>query len=623
MSTFLIYILKSTASLGVFYLLFRLLMRRETNFALVRSLMLTLVIASAIVPLVQLPSAWQVPLTIELAPKNSPVLPQSLVNPVEQVQAPVLAGESTPASQPVSVPVSSASGFSLNLAEVFLLVYAAGVAFFLLILARHIASVLLIFRQSTYTRMNGYRLYITDRETPSFAFRRSVVISRADYEQHGEAILAHEQAHIRLNHFFDLVLVELVRAFHWFNPAAHLLVSDLKAVHEFQADAETLKTGVDSTNYQLLIIQKGVGPQRFALANSFNHCQIKKRIAMMNKLKTTKAGWWKAAAFLPVLALLLMAFGRTGENAPPDKSLLPSEVITNSTDSVKNWTEADFEMLSTNGVDKPKLDGKKIVNVLINAKSEIMIGGVRCEVADVPNRIRRLGDFSFADDKSLFRKININGKEQMASSVGIVVHKLDATNNEHYLKLLNSIRNTTLEIREKYANEIFGKTYQKIDTDQRSEIDKLMPFIAVSKQIAPPPPPPPPAKKEKVNALPPPPARKENVKTLPPPPPPPPNKDTHIISIESENQLKYNGGEISMDKLEKKIKSEIHENPKLGYYIHVENGNVDVRLVEIQRILNDNGNPIVRFFSSYYQDKGIHSENQYWEKIRLKPLENK
>lgn len=519
MSTFLIYIFESTASLGIFYLVFRLLMRGETNFALARSLLLTLVIASLIIPVIQLPAFLQVPVKIDLVPENIPVVAQQLVRPVEQ--APVFAGEVAPANQPVSVPAASHHDFSLSLVDALLLVYAAGVALFLLILARHIASVLLIFRRAAFRQMNGYRLYITEKETPSFAFGRSVVISRSDYEQHGDAILAHEQAHIRLNHFYDLILVELVRAFHWFNPAIHLLASDLKAVHEYQADAETLKTGVDSTHYQLLVIQKGVGQQKFALANSFNHCQIKKRIVMMNKLKNTKAGWWKAAAFLPVLAFLLMAFSKRGENAPPDKSMLSSEVLTNSKDSVKNWTEADFEMFSTNGFDKAKLDGKKIVNVLINAKSEIMIGGVRCEVADVPNRIRQLGDFSFAEDKSLFRKVNINGKEQMASSVGIVVHKLNAANNEKYLKIINDIGNTVLEIRAKYANEIYGNTYQRLDSNQKSEIDKLMPFIAVLKQIAPPPPPPP--------------ARKENVKTLPPPPPPPKVIDTgYFISISND-----------------------------------------------------------------------------------------
>ncbi|HLN72613.1 MAG TPA: lipocalin family protein, partial [Prolixibacteraceae bacterium] len=37
---------------------------------------------------------------------------------------------------------------------------------------------------------------------------------------------------------------------------------------------------------------------------------------MMNQSKNGKAGVWKVAIFLPVLALLLMSFGRKGENVP-------------------------------------------------------------------------------------------------------------------------------------------------------------------------------------------------------------------------------------------------------------------------------------------------------------------
>lgn len=49
---------------------------------------------------------------------------------------------------------------------------------------------------------------------------------------------------------------------------------------------------------------------------------------MMNKQKTSKAWRWKVAAFLPLLALLLMAFGKPGENDRRENSVasdLPTE----------------------------------------------------------------------------------------------------------------------------------------------------------------------------------------------------------------------------------------------------------------------------------------------------------
>ena len=67
MNTFLTYILESTICISVFYLLFRVLMRKETSFAVNRATLLTIVAASVIVPLVQLPQLLQTPVHVELS----------------------------------------------------------------------------------------------------------------------------------------------------------------------------------------------------------------------------------------------------------------------------------------------------------------------------------------------------------------------------------------------------------------------------------------------------------------------------------------------------------------------------------------------------------------------------
>ncbi len=307
MNAILIYILESTICISVFYLLFRLLMRKETSFAVNRATLLTIVAASVIVPLVHLPQLMQTPVHVELIPDFSE----------NKIQIQNLPGSENATSfevQPsVSEPTPVANELTIPVGTLLRYFYLSGVLVAFLLLLRNMIQIFLLSRKATVRQMDGYRLLIVDREVPSFAFGRSVVISQTDYDAHGAAILAHEQAHIRLNHFVDLLLLELVKTVHWFNPAVYALIGDLKEIHEFQADEHTLHSGIDATQYQLLIIQKGVGPRRFALANSFNHCQIKKRIIMMNKQKTSKAWRWKVATFLPLLALLLMAFGNRSE----------------------------------------------------------------------------------------------------------------------------------------------------------------------------------------------------------------------------------------------------------------------------------------------------------------------
>jgi len=62
---------------------------------------------------------------------------------------------------------------------------------------------------------------------------------------------------------------------------------ELKSVHEYQADASVLASGIDARTYQMLLIKKAVGTRFQSLANSLNHSKLKKRITMMYKEKNS------------------------------------------------------------------------------------------------------------------------------------------------------------------------------------------------------------------------------------------------------------------------------------------------------------------------------------------------
>jgi beta-lactamase regulating signal transducer with metallopeptidase domain len=317
MNSWLLFLLKSTLILSLLYLFFRLLMRKETFFRLSRMALLFIVLISAIIPFIYLPQPIHPIVSIKL----DPIFQRNIIieEPVQMNEIPVAIHSSVPTSDTKQPIVFSTK-------TIVLFVYLAGVFISLLLFVYSIISVLLLFRKSRKTDLNGICLMILNGDIPAFSFSRHILISQHDYDTNSEAILTHELSHIRQGHFYDLMLMELVKIIYWFNPLVYRMDRDLKEIHEFQADEYTLNSGIDATKYKLLIIQKSVGHQNFALANSFNYCQIKKRITMMNKSKTSKAWCWKVATFLPLLALMLMAFGKMGENAP-EKSNLPEKVI--------------------------------------------------------------------------------------------------------------------------------------------------------------------------------------------------------------------------------------------------------------------------------------------------------
>lgn len=205
------------------------------------------------------------------------------------------------------------SGISFPTIIVMIYIFGASVA-----LINTIIGTLKIYRLVSkygYQTINGVRLVITDGDPypDPFSFMNYIVMSRKDYESIGaNLILTHETKHIKLMHPFDVMLAQLCVIFCWFNPASYLLRSELRDVHEFQADMAVLNSGADAQQYQILLIKKAVGKKFPAIANSFNHSKLKKRLTMMSNKKTSSRGAkMRALAIVPALGLTLLALNCT------------------------------------------------------------------------------------------------------------------------------------------------------------------------------------------------------------------------------------------------------------------------------------------------------------------------
>lgn len=128
---------------------------------------------------------------------------------------------------------------------------------------------------------NGICLVVHRRKLAPFSWMRYIVISETDLKESGRHILVHEMAHIHYRHSWDLLLTEACAWLQWFNPAIWLLKQELQNIHEYEADEEVLRQGINAKEYQMLLIKKAVGARLYSIANSFNHSSLKKRITMM------------------------------------------------------------------------------------------------------------------------------------------------------------------------------------------------------------------------------------------------------------------------------------------------------------------------------------------------------
>ncbi len=152
------------------------------------------------------------------------------------------------------------------------------------------------------------RYVVHNRDLAPFSWMNFVVVSRADLQQNGREIIIHELSHIKQHHSLDVVALNLATIILWFNPAVWLTKSALQQVHEYCADEAVLRAGVNGKEYQLLLIKKAVGTRLYSISNSLNHSNLKNRITMMLKKKSSPLAWAKCLYAIPVAITAIAAF---------------------------------------------------------------------------------------------------------------------------------------------------------------------------------------------------------------------------------------------------------------------------------------------------------------------------
>ena len=375
MSVFLTYSLRTGACIAVFYLFFKLLLSRETFHAFNRALVLAATAVSFVLPLcvitvqrtlparetvstsdeypypayadivtpaadtpmdvpaegslsaARVMAASATPLPEEtVAPESEETVmpePEGMVSPLteEDILSDHASAESVAAVQPsVSEAVETSRGVEIPWRQIGIVIYLAGVAAVIFVTVRSIVGLHRLMRRGRCERLDdGTTLVRMDENVAPISWCRNIVISERDLRENGAAILAHERAHVRLHHSLDLLLVDLAGAVQWFNPAMWLLRRDLRAIHEYEADAAVIASGVDARSYQLLLIRKAVGGRWYSIANSFNHSKLKNRITMMLREKSSRRTRARALLLLPLAGLALGAFAKTVYVRPEDK----------------------------------------------------------------------------------------------------------------------------------------------------------------------------------------------------------------------------------------------------------------------------------------------------------------
>ena len=349
------WILFSTIATGLFYGLYALLLRRDHWLQLSRLYLLVSLVFSLVFPLIRM----------------THVISTTLLYDVQA--EPILLREVTIAAQAVT---SSHT-------DILPLVYSLGLVVTLsILLFQMIGQMVTIFmlrrKYPVYSEGDGYMIpreasliFLSDDTAPYSFFNQIVVGTRNLTGDELHCILAHESLHVRRNHTLDILFMRTLCCVAWFNPFAWLMMHELRAVHEFQADNASLTT-CGAHRYLRLLYHQATGIGYGHITNNFQSINIKKRISMMNKPKT-RYGAWKFLAALPVAVLMIVV----GCQPAADKAAVSDEPETTYQTDLVDTTPAQITIAAADDVSTLRAESNPEFVGGMEALSQYIVDNIR------------------------------------------------------------------------------------------------------------------------------------------------------------------------------------------------------------------------------------------------------
>ncbi len=345
METLLIYLLKVSGILAIFYVAYQVFLKRETFFSVNRHFLIAGILTALLLPFVSITNYVEIATT----PLNFVTNDTALVNATSVVQ-----------------------GF--NWIALLFMIYIAGLLVFTTKFIVQIISLLKLVRSNKVAKQGKFYHVETHKNIAPFSFFNHIFYNPTLYSASElSAIIKHEKAHSSQWHSIDVILSHLIAICTWMNPFSWLYQNNIKQNLEFLADDCATKEVPSIKKYQYTLLK--VSGNQFCppIVNNFYNSLIKKRIVMLNKSKSNKKNILKIALILPILAIFLVSFNTKDVYIPIDSAFNAVSIYDQASKIIeitidKNTTDKELSELKK---DLAKKGVDFSYTVVHNSKNEI------------------------------------------------------------------------------------------------------------------------------------------------------------------------------------------------------------------------------------------------------------
>ncbi len=300
------YVIKSSLSLILLFGLYWLLLRREKIFVFNRFFLISSVVFSLVVPLISVPVNLQ----------TLPIHDHQMLSIDYIINETVVTDNVIQVSPGIQIQYASGEEAQVNIAAILIVLYFTGLMLFLLRFLRNI----ILLRKSAGScdkrYIDGFRLVLTSEKISPCCFFSNIYLNRDDYlnGKIDNDLLGHEQEHIKQFHTVDILIIELIKIFYWFNPILILYDKAIRLNHEYLADNRVITGKTDLNNYMNKLLNIITGRSDMYLTSGSFNSSTKQRLLMMLKPESGSLNYGfriTLAISLLVIFSLLMSFKYT------------------------------------------------------------------------------------------------------------------------------------------------------------------------------------------------------------------------------------------------------------------------------------------------------------------------
>lgn len=285
----LIYIIKTTISLGVLLLVYKMFLENEKMHHFNRVYLLVAIAFSLMIPF--LPGAMAIEWGSGTQNTADEFVPNVIVSN---------ASHSEQFVQRIDWQIGLLWGYCSVL---------------IVLLVRFGTNILRLVRLSQTNKKSeskGSVFVLLEKNKLPFTFLNKIFVNKKEFENGllDRKLIDHELAHARQRHSYDVLFIEFLMVVFWFNPLLYVYKQAIQLNHEFLADDKVIKKYNELKKYQYLLLDTIQNNNKIYLASNINFHLTQKRLNMMTRTSSARKKGMLMLGTVPVLIGLLLCLGK-------------------------------------------------------------------------------------------------------------------------------------------------------------------------------------------------------------------------------------------------------------------------------------------------------------------------